>query len=86
MAHYRSTLATDVPFTVQLPLDGTYTYYKTLALNEYMKNMPVKPKRLIFRLIRDCPNNTNFYFPKYGITAGEFTSFNLLNENTRRAN
>ncbi len=70
--------------SIQLPLDGTATYHKTLALNYYMKNMPVKPKRLIFRLTRDCPHNTNIYFPKYGITAGEFTSFNLLNENNRR--
>ena len=77
---------TELNSSVQLPLDGTTTYLKTLVLNDYMKTMPVKPKRLMFRLTRDCPNKTNIYFPRYGITAGEFTSFNLLNENTRRTN
>ncbi len=67
-----------------LPLDGEATYNKYIALNYYVSQMPVRPKRLIFRLTRGCTNNTNIYFPKYGITAGEFTTFNLLNENTRR--
>jgi hypothetical protein len=61
------------------------TFRKHNALYRVVQNMRVKDKRQLFRWMRtedDVSEDT--FFPGYGMTAGEFTTHNVLSDKSRK--
>lgn len=70
-----------------LPNTNIPTYHKYQVMYEVLKVMRIKHKRRIFHLMRECEGLTiNTFFPHFGITAGEFSTWHLLTENLRKHN
>ena len=61
------------------------TRAKQYAQFEALKLMKVKDKRSLFLTLRSALDVTvDTFFPKYGITAGEFAVWQILAEYSRR--
>ncbi len=55
------------------------TYRKYLILAHVVKHLRVKDKRELFKLMRmQGQDNEHVFFPKYGMTAGEFAIFRMV--------
>ena len=58
---------------------------KYIVLGNVVDKMRVRDKRHLFHLMRTLPNvNHDTLFPQYGITAGEFATWQVLSDNTRK--
>ena len=58
---------------------------KYTAMWWHLKKMRVKDKRQLFLLLRSVPDiDENVFFPAYGLTAGEFATFQILNEYAKK--
>jgi hypothetical protein len=61
-------------------------FQKYTVLSGVVANMRVKEKRDVFKLMRMGNNvDSGTLLTRYGFTAGEFSSFKFLNENTRKS-
>ena len=61
------------------------TRVKQHAQFDALKTMKVKDKRSLFLTLRSAEDVTpDTFFPKYGITAGEFAVWQILAEYSRR--
>ena len=62
------------------------TWKKYIVLSRTIENLRVKDKRNIFQLMRVKPGVTeDTFFPNYGFTAGEFSTWQVLKDaNSRR--
>ena len=64
------------------------TWKKYIVLSYFIENLRVKEKRQLFHIMRrhDSILDHNSFFPQYGITAGEFATWQVLSEHrkTRR--
>ena len=60
-------------------------YSKYVVINNTISNLTLKDKRFIFHNIRNYKNiNSDTLIPKLGFTVGEFSCFQILNENINR--
>jgi len=66
---------------------STYaTYEKINCIKQSIMSLQVKDKRCLFSIMRLTKNLTsNSFFPRYGITAGQFSVFYVLSENNRKS-
>jgi hypothetical protein len=55
-----------------------------LAVSSQVKALMVRDKRQIFVSMRSGPVTANSFFPKFGVCASEFSTWQILNENPRR--
>ena len=67
------------------------TWKKYIVVSRFVENLRVKEKRQIFHIMRNHgPGELSHdtFFPQFGITAGEFSVWQVLSENrkTRRKN
>jgi len=61
------------------------TWKKYVVLGNVVDKMRVRDKRHLFHLMRTQPVvNHDTLFPHYGITAGEFSTWQVLSDNTRK--
>ena len=60
------------------------TWKKYMIISCYVEGLRVKDKRQLFHVMRksDVLNHDTF-FPRYGITAGEFAIWQILSENRK---
>ena len=58
---------------------------KTIVQFATVKTMKVKQKRLIFNAMRSTNTNIDTFFPAFGLTAGEFCLFQILNETRKKS-
>lgn len=72
----------------QLTLNRPSTYPPhhlfNLAVSEQVKTLYVRDKRQIFVSMRSGRLTCNSFFPKFGMDASEFATWQILNENPRR--
>lgn len=64
------------------------TYIKYRVMQYYTQNLSLKEKRYIFQNIRNLNTsvNSDYFMPTIGLTLGEFSLFQILNESSRRKN
>jgi len=55
-----------------------------LAISEQVKTLFVRDKRQIFVSMRSGQVTSNSFFPKFGLCAPEFTTWQILNDTPRR--
>lgn len=62
----------------------TASKYETLI--HYIGELSVRDKRYLFSIIRNCEQDINIhaFFPKYGLTVGEFATGQTLLETVRK--
>lgn len=60
------------------------TYEKYDCIYEKVKKMKIREKRNFFAVMRRDDTNFNWFLPAYGLTAGIFSFFHVLNECPRR--
>lgn len=61
------------------------TKNKQLKLFEFIKKMQIKDKRCLFTVLRKQTDiNADLFFPNYGMTLGEFCTFQILTEASRK--
>ena len=61
------------------------TWKKYVSMKHFVRDMRVKDKRQIFQIIRSNQSCTHDSFlTDFGLTAGEFCIWQVLNENTRK--
>ena len=61
------------------------TWKKYVVISNVVDRMRVRDKRHLFNLMRTLPEITHdTLFPQYGITAGEFSTWQVLSDNTRK--
>ena len=60
------------------------TWKKYLVMASFMERLRIKDKRQLFHIMRhtDCLSHDTF-FPSYGITAGEFSVWQVLSDSRR---
>ena len=62
------------------------TYRKTLVLQSFIDNLSIKSKRRLFKLMRESNDvSVGTFFPAYGLTAGEFSTWYVLGGAPRRS-
>jgi len=62
------------------------TKEKYLGQFESVKNMRVRQKRNVFFILRQCETlSTDTFLPSYGLHCGEFACFQILAEQSRKA-
>jgi hypothetical protein len=68
-------------------LPGTEpTYRKTLVFQSVVDNLTIKSKRRLFKLMRESKDmDVGSFFPLYGLTAGEFSTWYILGGAQRRS-
>lgn len=61
------------------------TWKKYLILSSYIEHLRVRDKRQIFHIMRRQGDSLthNHFFPQYGITAGEFATWQILSDNRK---
>ena len=61
------------------------TYIKYLIIACFIERLRVKEKRQIFHIMRSSTDvlDENTFFPQFGITAGEFSIWQVLSENRK---
>lgn len=63
------------------------TWKKYVVLSAVIDQMRVRDKRHLFNMMRTMPVvNHNTLFTQYGITAGEFATWQVLGDTTRKRN
>lgn len=61
-------------------------YDFTNRVQKYIGSLKMKEKRCLFYLVRTTQGLTsNTFFPKFGISAGQFATFQVLNEHSRKS-
>lgn len=67
-------------------LPGTEpTYVKYCVIADVVERLSVKDKRRLFKLMRENVDvNVDAFFPAYGLTAGEFATWYVLSNGSRR--
>jgi hypothetical protein len=63
------------------------TWKKYIVLSRFVDTLRVKDKRQIFHMMRNHgPDELHHdtFFPHFGITAGEFSVWQVLSENSRK--
>ncbi len=59
-------------------------HYFNTAISKLVKNLMVRDKRQIFVSMRSGLVTPNSFFPKFGLSAGEFATWQILNERPRQ--
>jgi hypothetical protein len=61
------------------------TWKKYVVLSATVDNLPMRDKRAIFALLRQCSEAQahDVFFPKYGFTAGAFCTWQILSDSRR---
>jgi len=60
------------------------TWGKYIVISRVIESMTVRDKRIIFQIMRTFPDLThNSLLGEYGITAGEFSMWQILSEQRR---
>jgi len=69
-----------------LPSGNNPTYKKNMVFYDVIKDFSVKDKRKVFAEMRttNIKVNIDTFFPQYGLTAGEFSTWAILTENNRK--
>jgi len=67
-------------FSIMYPV-----WKRNVVVERTVSQLRVKDKRLLFNLMRQPGVDENTFFPKYGITAGEFAVWHILADTARRA-
>lgn len=57
------------------------TWKKYVALSMYIQNMKVREKRHVFHIMRGPGVTHDTFMPQYGITVGEFATWQILKGN-----
>jgi hypothetical protein len=60
------------------------TYHKNLVLFDVIKEFSPKDKRRLFTNMRNQKMDVDSFFPHYGFTCGEFSTFAILSDNSRK--
>ena len=62
------------------------TYKKNIVFHDVIKDFSVKDKRRVFSDMRAAvvPISVNTFFPRYGFTSGEFSTWTILTESGRK--
>lgn len=61
------------------------TYRKYLVVQNVVDKLSIKAKRRLFRLMRETKDmHVGTFFPLYGLTAGDFSTWYILSGTTRR--
>ena len=62
------------------------TYNKNVVFHDVIKDFSVKDKRRVFSDMRAAvvPITVNTFFPRYGFTSGEFSTWTILTEGGRK--
>jgi len=62
------------------------TFRKNVIFHDVIKDFSVKDKRRVFSDMRNTniPVNVNTFFPHYGFTSGEFSTWTILTESGRK--
>ena len=61
------------------------SWKKYIVLETHINTLRVKDKRYIFQLMRSFDGMSHdTFFPEYGITAGEFSMFQVIVESVRK--
>jgi len=65
----------------------SHTYQKYKTLEKAIHSLRVRDKRALFTLMENFDGlSHNTFFPEYGIEAGSFAVFYVLNDHMQRAN
>lgn len=69
-----------------IPNGSDLTYKKNMVFYDVIKDFSVKDKRKVFAEMRttNIKVNIDTFFPQYGLTAGEFSTWAILTENNRK--
>lgn len=61
------------------------TWKKYIVVSCYVEGLRVKEKRQLFQIMRRCADwlDDDAFFPHYGITAGEFSVWQVLGEHRK---
>lgn len=62
------------------------TFKKNVICYDVIKDFSIKNKRRVFSDMRTAsiPVSTNTFFPRYGFTSGEFSTWTILTESNRK--
>ena len=62
------------------------TYNKNIVFHDVIKDFSVKDKRRVFSDMRAAkvPITVDTFFPRYGFTSGEFSTWTILTEGGRK--
>ena len=64
---------------------ATATYNRYCALEDTVRAMRIRDKRKIYQILRNYQQyGSQSFLPHYGLTFGEFSTFQILTENTRK--
>lgn len=68
-----------------MPAHTFPTWKKYIVMYKHIERLRVKDKRYIFQIMRTQTDmNHDVFFPMYGLTAGEFSVWQVLSENIRK--
>ena len=64
------------------------TYQKNTIFYDFIKDFPLKnTRRVLFNMRnKDLPVNVDTFFPHYGFTMGEYSTWAILTENNKKKN
>lgn len=60
------------------------TWKKYIIISVVVDKMRVREKRSLFNIMRTQNVDADTLFPAYGLTAGEFATYQVLGDNVRR--
>ena len=71
--------------TLEKEVTWSATKEKYESLFAFVKNMQVKDKRCLFTVLRNYDDiGVDTFLPAYGISMGDFCTFQILTEHSRR--
>ena len=81
-----SLIVNDIPLSSVIEPQTFATHRKNMVCHDVIKDFSVKDKRRVFSDMRSCsiPVSVNTFFPRYGFTSGEFSTWTILTENNRK--
>ena len=62
-----------------------HTWKKNIVISHFVQSLRVKDKRVLFNIMRSDPELGSYtFFPLYGLTAAEFSTWQILSDKRSR--